>query len=80
MVQRVVVRGSLPHLESKHFGDAARSDSSGYAFRGLTTRTPYTDTHAATDAGKDVVYSLRWQHTKGENGASSDVVTGKVRV
>jgi hypothetical protein len=63
-----------------HVGDPAPAEPSGYTFLGLTTRTPYTDTHAATDAGKDVYYLLRWQNTKGENGAWSDVVTGKVPV
>jgi hypothetical protein len=45
---------------------------------GLDTRTPYTDTHPAADAGKTVYYWLRWQNAKGEVGPWSDVLSAKI--
>jgi hypothetical protein len=59
-------------------GAAPPASPSGYAFVALDTRTPYTDAHPATDAGKNVYYLLRWQNFKGDPGPWSDVITAKI--
>jgi len=61
-----------------YVGDPAPVDPAGYTFMGLDTRTPYTDTHPAADAGKTVYYWLRWQNAKGEVGPWSDVLSAKI--
>lgn len=61
-----------------HVGDAAPAEASDYSFVALDTRTPYTDEHAAADAGKTVHYLLRWQNAKGEPGPWSDVLSAKI--
>ena len=61
-----------------YVGDPAPVDPTGYAFIGLDTRTPYTDTHPAADAGKTAYYWLRWQNAKGEVGPWSDVLSAKI--
>ena len=61
-----------------HVGDAAPADAAGYAFVALDTRTPYTDEHAAEDAGKTAFYLLRWQNAKGEPGPWSHVIAAKI--
>ncbi len=61
-----------------HVGDPAPADPTGYGFVKNVTRTPYTDVHAAADAGKTVSYLLRWQNNKGEPGPWSDVIIAKI--
>ncbi len=61
-----------------HVGDPAPTDITGYAFLALDTRTPYTDVHAAADAGKTVYYLLQWENTKGQPGPVSDVLSTKI--
>ena len=61
-----------------HVGDTAPLDASGYTFIALDTRTPYTDEHAAENAGKTVFYLLRWQNAKGETGPWSGVIAAKI--
>jgi hypothetical protein len=61
-----------------YVGDTAPADPSGYTFLALDTRTPYTDQHRPSNAGKTVFYLLRWQNAKGEPGPWSDVVMAKI--
>jgi hypothetical protein len=58
-----------------HVGAPAPADITGYTFLALDTRTPYTDVHAAADAGKTVYYLLQWENTKGAPGPISDVLS-----
>jgi len=61
-----------------HVGDTAPLDASGYDFIALDTRTPYTQEHAAEDAGKTAFYLLRWQNAKGEPGPWGSVIAAKI--
>lgn len=59
-------------------GDPAPADESGYTFLAHDTRTPYTDVHPASDAGKTAHYMVRWLNTKLEPGPWGDVVSAKI--
>ena len=63
-----------------HVGDPAPADATGYVFLALDTKTPYTDVHAAADAGKTAYYMVRWVNAKGEVGPWGDVVSAKIPV
>ena len=61
-----------------YVGDQAPADENGFTFLAHDTRTPYTDTHPAADAGKTAYYIGRWLNAKLEPGPWSDVVSMKI--
>lgn len=59
-------------------GTAPPADESAYTFLAHDTRTPYTDVHPASDAGKTAYYMVRWLNTKLEPGPWGDVISAKI--
>ena len=68
-----IVDEATPHKTAKphgihgcevysHVGDTAPVEPSGYTFLGLTTRTPFKDTHDAADAGKTALSAALAEH------------------
>jgi hypothetical protein len=59
-------------------GDIAPADEADFAFLAHDTRTPYTNTFPAADAGKTVHYLGRWLNAKLEPGPWGHVVSAKI--
>ena len=59
-------------------GDSAPADETGYTFLAHDTRTPYTDAHPASDAGKTAYYMMRWLNAKLTPGPWGNVISAKI--
>lgn len=61
-----------------YVGDSAPADETGYTFLAHDTRTPYTDAHPASDAGKTAYYMMRWLNAKLAPGPWGNVISAKI--